>query len=183
MLDDTRLLIWSAAGSTETQAGARESPMARRKTKAQGMRLFLDSPVLYAVVTAVLGLLALGPLLVIGFDALRGVDVFAGLMLLATLPLAIGGLLALSGGILILKRKGVGRILATIGLVIGAVHPLIAGLYALWGVGTCGPLPSDCANRWFGIVVLLGGSAVILYLVAALWLVRPRGHEDRPAAA
>jgi hypothetical protein len=174
MFDDTRLLVWTATAPAGTSAGAPQTPPVRGETKADGMRLFLDSPVLYAVVTAVLGLLALGPMIVIGLDALRGVDVFAGLMLLATLPLAIGGVLALAGGVLILKRKGVGRILATIGLVIGALHPLIAGFYSMWNVNSCGPLPIDCANRWFGIVVLLGGSAIILYVVCAVWLVRAR---------
>ena len=181
MFDDTRLLVWTAAGADVAKSTAPPAPAVRVETKADGMRLFLDSPVLYAIVTAVLGVLALGPMIVIGLDALRGVDVFAGLMLVATLPLAIGGVLALSGGILILKRKGVGRLLATIGLAIGALHPLVAGLYSLWGVGSCGPLPSDCANRWFGIVVLLGGAAIILYLAAALWVVRAR--DDRRAAA
>ncbi len=154
-------------------------PAARVRLKEAGMRLFLDSRTPYAIATAVLGALALSPAVVIGIDLIRGVDAFGGLMLLVTLPLAIGGLLALAGGVMILKRKAVGRILATIGLVIGLLHPLAAGAYSLMNIGTCGPLPRDCADRWFGTIVLIGGAGIVFYLAAALWIVR----DDRRVAA
>ena len=35
-------------------------------------------------------------------------------------------------------------------------------------------LAIDCANRWFGIVVLFGGALIICYVAAAVWLVRMR---------
>lgn len=140
------------------------------------MRLFFESPIAYTIVTIIAGVLALLPAIVIGLDAGHGVDAFAGLMLLTTLPLAIGGILALVGGVMVLRRRSVGRILASIGLAIGVLHPLLMGVDSLATIGACGPLPRDCADRWFGVVVLLGGAAILGYLIAALWLVR-RGRQ------
>jgi hypothetical protein len=144
----------------------------RAGEQTSGMRFFLRSPIPYALVTIVAGLLALGPAAVIGIDAGRGMDAFAGLMLLVSLPLAVGGLLAISGGVLILRRKSLGRILATIGLGIAALHPVISSAYKLSGIGACGPLASDCANQWYTIIVGFGGAGVIGYLIAAMWVVR-----------
>jgi len=144
----------------------------RAGEQAWDMRFFLRSPIPYALVTIAAGLLALGPAAVIGVDAGRGMDAFAGLMLLVTLPLALGGLLSIAGGVLILRRKPAGRLLATIGLGIAALHPVVSSLYMLSGIGACGPLASDCANQWFTIIVGFGGAGVIGYLIAALWVVR-----------
>jgi len=177
MLDQAGLAGW-ATWPAEAELPERATLAARVRVKKAGMRLFLDSPIPYAIVTAVLGVLALLPAGVIGIDLIRGMDAFGGLMLLVTLPLAIGGLLALAGGVLILKRKAIGRILATIGLAIGLLHPLIAGVYSLMTIGTCGPLPRDCADRWFGAIVLIGGAGIVFYLVVALWIVR----DDRRVA-
>jgi hypothetical protein len=138
---------------------------------------FLRSPLPIASLLSVLGAAATVPAMLVA----RNVPVGAGaddigapvlLMLFVTVPLAIAGALAIAGGVLMLKLKRIGKILATIAVAIAVLYPLMAVASNLVTIASCGPTERDCANRWFSVVTSLGGAAILGSLIAAVWYAR-----------
>lgn len=147
------------------------------ETREPVMPRFLRSPIPIAILLIVLGALTTLPAILVGRMLPAGVQIGefttpALLMLFVTIPLAIAGLLAMAGGILVLRRKRIGRILATIAVAIVVLYPLAATALTLAGIESCGPAPRDCANRWFSVVTGSGAAAILGSLIAAVWYAR-----------
>jgi len=141
------------------------------------MPRFLRSPIPIAILLIVLGALTTVPAIVAGRILPAGFQsgVFSApvlLMLFVTIPLGIAGLLAMAGGMLVLRRKRIGRILATVAVAIVVLYPLASTILNLSSIGLCGPTPRDCANRWFSVVTGLGAAAILGSLIAAVWYAR-----------
>ena len=149
------------------------------------MPRFLRSPIPIAIVLIVLGALTTLPAILAGrtLPVEFRIGVFSApalLMLFVTLPLALAGLLAVTGGVLMLRRKRTGRILATIGVAIVVLYPLAAAGLIIDSIGSCGPAPRDCANRWFNVVTNLGAAGVLGCLIAAVWHARFERRAETP---
>lgn len=149
------------------------------------MPRFLRSPLPIAIVLIVLGALTTLPailaarILPVSFQ----IGVFSApalLMLFVTLPLALAGLLAMTGGVLVLRRRRIGRILATIGIAIVVLYPLAATGLIVDSIGSCGPAPRDCANRWFNVVTNLGAAGILACLITAVWYARLERRAGHP---
>lgn len=149
------------------------------------MPRFLRSPIPIAILLIVLGAYTIVPAILAGRDLPFGFrsGVFSApalLMLFVTLPLALAGLLAIAGSVLMLRRRRLGRLLATVGVAIVVLYPLASAALNLSSIGTCGPAPRDCANRWFSVVTSLGAAGILGSLIAAVWYARVVRRPENP---